>query len=87
MNERENIPEESQELPASSGARPETISDKPETAPMEGYKHPHQVMHKKKLTEYALEFLMLFLAITLSFFAENMREMNKPKSLSIFSII
>ena len=41
---------------------------------MEVHKHPHQVLHKKKLTEYTLEFLMLFLAVTLGFFAENMRE-------------
>jgi hypothetical protein len=36
--------------------------------------HPHHVTHKKKWNEYLLEFFMLFLAVTLGFFAENMRE-------------
>ena len=36
--------------------------------------HPHQVTHKKKLGEYTLEFLMLFLAVFLGFVAENVRE-------------
>jgi hypothetical protein len=41
---------------------------------MEVHKHPHHVMHKKKWPEYLLEFFMLFLAVTLGFFAENIRE-------------
>jgi len=41
---------------------------------MEIHKHPHHVTHKKKWGEYALEFLMLFLAIFLGFVAENIRE-------------
>ena len=36
--------------------------------------HPHHPTHKKDLKEYFLEFFMLFLAITLGFFAENIRE-------------
>src|ERR1043165_9762858 len=36
--------------------------------------HPNHVTHKKKWGEYLLEFLMLFLAVTLGFFAENVRE-------------
>ena len=36
--------------------------------------HPHHVGHKKKWTEYLLEFLMLFLAVFLGFTAENIRE-------------
>jgi len=36
--------------------------------------HPHHPSHKKKWSEYFLEFLMLFLAVTLGFFAENIRE-------------
>jgi hypothetical protein len=36
--------------------------------------HPHHPAHKKKLTEYLLEFFMLFFAVTLGFFAENQRE-------------
>src|SRR5215468_190843 len=41
---------------------------------MEVHKHPHHVMHKKKWTEYLLEFSMLFLAVFLGFIAENIRE-------------
>jgi hypothetical protein len=41
---------------------------------MEVHKHPHHVMHKKNWGEYLLEFLMIFLAVTLGFLAENQRE-------------
>ena len=41
---------------------------------MEVQKHPHHVTHKKKWTEYLLEFSMLFLAVFLGFVAENIRE-------------
>ncbi len=41
---------------------------------MEIHKHPHEVTHKKKWTEYLLEFFMLFLAVFLGFVAENIRE-------------
>jgi hypothetical protein len=46
----------------------------PETTNMEVHKHPHHVTHKKRWAEYFLEFLMIFLAVTLGFFAENYRE-------------
>ena len=36
--------------------------------------HPHHPAHKKKWSEYILEFFMLFFAVTLGFFAENVRE-------------
>ena len=36
--------------------------------------HPHHPTHKKKWTEYLLEFVMLFLAVFLGFLAENKRE-------------
>src|SRR4051812_7289918 len=36
--------------------------------------HPHLKQEKKKLAEYFFEFLMIFLAVTLSFIAENIRE-------------
>ena len=39
---------------------------------MEVHHHPHA--EKKKFKEYFLEFLMIFLAVTLGFFAENIRE-------------
>jgi hypothetical protein len=39
---------------------------------MEVHHHPH--VEKKRFREYFLEFLMIFLAVTLDFFAENIRE-------------
>ncbi len=36
--------------------------------------HPHHPTHKKKWSEYIVEFVMLFAAVTLGFFAENVRE-------------
>lgn len=43
--------------------------------------HPHHPAHKKKWSEYLLEFFMLFLAVTLGFFAENIRESISEKEL------
>ena len=47
--------------------------------------HPHHPTHKKKWSEYIIEFVMLFAAVTLGFFAENIREHiaenNKKKEL------
>ena len=39
---------------------------------MEVHHHPH--VEKKGFKEYFLEFLMIFLAVTLGFFSENVRE-------------
>ena len=39
---------------------------------MEVHHHPH--VEKKGFKEYFLEFLMIFLAVTLGFFAESLRE-------------
>jgi hypothetical protein len=36
--------------------------------------HAHHPNQKKKISEYLLEFFMLFFAVTLGFFAENVRE-------------
>ena len=57
----------------------EAILQNQETTNMEVHKHPHHVTHKKKWGEYLLEFLMLFLAVTLGFIAENLREEIKHK--------
>jgi hypothetical protein len=43
-------------------------------APMEVHHHPDLKHKKKNLREYFLEFLMIFLAVSLGFFAENLRE-------------
>jgi hypothetical protein len=45
---------------------------------MEVHQHPH--VEKKNFKEYFLEFLMIFLAVTLGFFAENIRESIKDKN-------
>jgi len=42
--------------------------------------HSHHPTHKKKWTEYLLEFFMLFLAVFLGFIAENIREHIVEKS-------
>lgn len=44
---------------------------------MEVHHHPH--VEKKSFKEYFLEFLMIFLAVTLGFFAENIREHHSEK--------
>ena len=41
---------------------------------MEVHHHPKVPHQSKKWKEYFLEFLMIFLAVTLGFFAENLRE-------------
>lgn len=48
--------------------------------------HPHHPMHKKKWSEYILEFIMLFAAVTLGFFAENLREHYVEKHKAIVSV-
>src|SRR6478735_9695564 len=50
---------------------------------MEVHHHPGLNHKSKKWKEYFLEFLMLFLAVTLGFFAENIREkiVNNEKEL------
>ena len=52
--------------------------------------HHHPKVEKKNFKEYLLEFLMIFLAVTLGFFAENIREhINRSKDIkqSIHSMI
>jgi len=41
---------------------------------MEVHHHPDLHHKKKNFKEYFLEFLMIFLAVTLGFFAESIRE-------------
>ena len=44
--------------------------------------HPHHTHKAKKLNEHLVEFLMLFLAVTLGFLAENLREVYVEKERS-----
>src|SRR5665647_367231 len=52
----------------------ETINRNQESENMEVHHHPDLHHRPKKWKEYFLEFLMIFLAVTLGFFAENIRE-------------
>jgi hypothetical protein len=51
--------------------------------------HPHHPTHKKKWSEYIIEFVMLFTAVTLGFFAENIREhlADKEKKRELMKIV
>jgi hypothetical protein len=47
---------------------------------MEVHHHPDVHHKRKRFKEYFLEFLMIFLAVTMGFFAENLRETIKDKN-------
>ncbi|MES2328125.1 MAG: hypothetical protein V4539_00895 [Bacteroidota bacterium] len=51
---------------------PHVITPSPEITPMEVHHHPH--VEKKNFKEYILEGLMIFLAVSMGFFAESYRE-------------
>jgi hypothetical protein len=55
-------------------SNPKSGISKSEIENMEVHKHPHHITQRKKWGEYFLEFLMIFLAVTLGFFAETIRE-------------
>lgn len=77
MSEEKNIPGENnnKQIPSSRQEDDKNVSlPSPQPQNMEVHKHPHHVTHKKKWGEYFLEFLMIFLAVTLGFFAETIRE-------------
>src|SRR6201989_1197714 len=57
-----------------TAADTETILQNQEIENMEVHHHPDLHHKPKKWKEYFLEFLMLFLAVTMGFFAENIRE-------------
>src|SRR5205809_1339417 len=79
MTEDQNIPPEQQAdeniLPVQAAEQRSNITTQQiETDTMEVHAHPYNVMHKKNWKEYVLEFLMIFFAVTLGFFAEGYRE-------------
>ena len=65
----ENLPDEI--IPAKDT---ETIKPNIESENMEVHHHPDLHHKSKPWKEYFIEFLMIFLAVTLGFFAENLRE-------------
>ena len=72
----EIIPADDTTVPGTTTAseQQETENTKPTTHQMEVHHHP-QLHHKPKpWKEYFLEFIMIFLAVTLGFFAESFRE-------------
>ena len=69
INQSENSPDE-----ITPTADTETITQNQETENMEVHHHPDLHHKPKHWKEYFLEFLMIFLAVTLGFFAENIRE-------------
>ena len=57
----------------------DAINQNQETENMEVHHHPDLHHNPKKWKEYFLEFLMIFLAVTMGFFAENIREAYNDK--------
>ncbi len=73
---KENISPEQIITPAEFSNQTSEIP-KSEIKEMEVHHHPHVDSHlhgKKNFKEYFLEFLMIFLAVTMGFFAESLRE-------------
>ena len=70
----ENTPSEkpSEEITPTNDTK--TINPNQETENMEVHHHPDLHHKPKKWKEYFLEFLMIFLAVTMGFFAESLRE-------------
>ena len=64
-----------EEFPADAIVQDSTISpSETQTPDMEVHHHPDLHHKTKNFKEYFLEFLMIFLAVTMGFFAENIRE-------------
>lgn len=71
-----------------STEEPETVNPQSEIKSMEAYHHPH--VEKKSFKEYLLEGLMIFLAVNMGFFAENIREIiadNEKEKVFIESFV
>lgn len=61
-------------IPPKNSVYSDSITANQETENMEVHHHPNLHHKPKPWHEYFLEFLMIFLAVTLGFFAENLRE-------------
>jgi hypothetical protein len=82
MPEEQNMPKQplNEELPADAIVQDSSFPpSETQTLDMEVHHHPN--VEKKNFKEYFLEFIMIFLAVTMGFFAENIREhfVNKEK--------
>jgi hypothetical protein len=82
MSEDQDVPKQppNEETAAETGQQDSTIS-RSEAKPTNMEVHHHPNVEKKNFKEYFLEFIMIFLAVTMGFFAENIREhfVNKEK--------
>jgi hypothetical protein len=77
MEDHGDINEEQEAAPAEDTSPITSIESEAEVPPkdsMEVHHHPDLHHKKKKFREYILEFIMIFLAVTLGFFAEGLRE-------------
>src|SRR5450432_4322231 len=77
MSEEQDIPKQPPKVEATSDPNmQDSLISSSETQPpnMEVHHHPDLHHKKKHWKEYFLEFLMIFLAVTMSFFAESLRE-------------
>jgi hypothetical protein len=77
MNTEQAGPENSDQQKSASETQKEAASfqsDQIKTHTMEVHHHPDLHHKKKQWKEYFLEFMMIFLAVTLGFLAENLRE-------------
>ena len=77
MPEEKDIPQRQTDDQAAEQTSVQASSIGPsatQPANMEVHHHPDLHHKKKKFTEYLLEFIMIFLAVTMGFFAESLRE-------------
>jgi hypothetical protein len=77
MPEEQDMPNHLQpEEPAAGASTPDSTipTSETQTTQMEVHHHPDLHHKRKKFGEYILEFFMIFLAVTMGFFAESIRE-------------
>ena len=76
MPEEGEIPENyfNEDASAKSSEQEQPVTSETQTPEMEVHHHPDLHHREKPWKEYVLEFLMIFLAVTLGFFAETVRE-------------
>jgi len=70
----EGNPQDENSIPGSNADNEMSEPEPIQNEIMEVHHHPDLKHKKKRWTEYFLEFLMIFLAVTLGFLAENLRE-------------
>ena len=74
LQQEQQLNQPSTDETSNAAERPQTINYKPETEDMEVHHHAHHEHGKKNWKSYFWEFLMLFLAVSLGFYAENTRD-------------